>query len=213
MATPKNKYPDFDLSEIIPDNDLIYRIYQPLKPVKAGNAVPGFSLKTDYKLWRRFYNGGETHGPILTNDLLNKPLVIGFYSKHWHGAGLRQLIQLNALQNEIRANGGNLLIISAENDEALSGISWKNNLSLSFYHDIDNEIAKKFRVYSESDPAWNRFSGIDVNVPLLATYVIDPAKQIMYDNTDQHYAGSISSAEIISAVYESALIRNSRRSA
>jgi len=213
MSTTLNKYPSFDLSEIIPENAFVYKIYQPLKPVKTGDSVTGFSLNAGYKRLRRFYNGAEIHGSVLSDELSQKPLVISFYSKYWREAGLRQLAQLNAMQNDIRANGGNLLIISAENDENLSEIAWQNNLSLSFYHDADNEVALKFSVYSEGDPTWSRFSGIDVNVPLPATYVIGLSKQIVYDNVERDYTDKLLPGGIISTVYGASLIKNNRRSA
>jgi len=148
----------------------------------------------------------------MLKQLLNKPLVISFYSRHWLHLGLKQLNQLNAVQHEIKANGGNLLIINAEKDDDLVKIAWENSLSLNFYHDINNELAESFRVYSENDPTWNRFSGIDTNVPLLATFVIDPSKQIAYDHIDPDFSGAISPENILSAVYHSALTNN-RKSA
>ena len=212
MLTTTKKYPFFDLSEIIPDNDLFFKNYKTVKPTKAGNFIPDFNLQLEYGRWQRFYNGAETHGPVMLKQLLNKPLVISFYSRHWLHLGLKQLNQLNAVQHEIKANGGNLLIINAEKDDDLVKIAWENSLSLNFYHDINNELAESFRVYSENDPTWNRFSGIDTNVPLLATFVIDPSKQIAYDHIDPDFSGAISPENILSAVYHSALTNN-RKSA
>jgi peroxiredoxin len=214
LTTANNKYPFFDLLEIVPDIDLSIKAYKPLKPVKAGNIIPDFTLSKEYSRWQHFYNGAPGYGTILLKQLLSKPLVISFYSHYWKENGLEQLKQLNAIQYEIKANGGNLLIINAhKGDEQLAAYAWEHSLSLNFYHDNNNELAKKFRVYSEDDPAWNRFSGIDVNVPLLATYVIDPSKQIIYDHFDRDFLRIFSDRDIISAVYESALIRNSRKSA
>ena len=108
-----------------------------------------------------------------------------------------------AESHEIKAGGGNLLIISSEKERSLEKILWDNNLSLSFYFDEDKEIAKKFRIYSESDPIWNKFSGIDTNVPLLATYVISPAGQVEYDHIDPDFSKIFPSKDIISAVQKS----------
>ncbi len=212
MLATANKYPFFDLLEIITEHDLSYRNFSPLQPVKAGNFIPDFTLDNEYAHWQRFYNGAETHGPILIKQLLNKPLVISFYSKHWKNFGLKQLSQLNAIQPEIKANGGSLLIITAEKDDDLIKTAWEHSLSLNFYHDQYNEIAEKFRIYSENDPAWNKFSGIDTNVPLLATYVINAAKKIVYDHIDLDFSGTFLPKDILSAVYESALI-NGKKSA
>ena len=213
MLATIDKYPFFELSEIIPELNFEFKPYKALNPVKAGNYIPDFTLNAVYEHWQQFYNGAETHGPVLLRHLLNKPLVISFYSHHWKEAGLNQLKQLNNLQHEIRANGGNLLIVNDEKDNGLQRIAWENSLSLSFYYDKNNGIAKKFRIYSEDNPAWNRFSGIDANVPLLATYIIDRSNQVVYDHVDPNFIDSFPAREIISAVYESALINNSRKSA
>jgi peroxiredoxin len=213
MLTTINKYPYFDLSEIIIERDLSYKAYKALKPVKAGNYVPDIKLDTDYANWQNFYNGAPTPGHIATRQLLSKPLVISFYSKHWQDRGIDQLKQLNALQYEIKANGGNLVIINADGpNEDLAKIAWEHNLSLNFYFDKDNKIAEKFRVYSEEDPTWNTFAGIDVNVPLLATYVVDTAKHIVFDHVDRNLTDTFVADEILTAVYHSAL-NNSRKSA
>jgi peroxiredoxin len=213
MLTSANKYPFFELLEIIPEIDLTYKPYQPVKPVKSGNFIPDLSFKRDQSRWLQFCGGTEIFGPVLLRQLLNKPLVISFYSKYWGESGLDQLIRLNALQNEIKANGGNLLIINAENDDDLVRTAWRNDLSLNFYIDENHEIAEMFRVYSENYPVWNRFSGIDVNVPLLAIYVIDPSKQVVYADIDMDLTGNFSPDDILQAVYESAVIRNDKRSA
>ncbi|WP_295669470.1 peroxiredoxin [uncultured Mucilaginibacter sp.] len=213
MLTSAKKYPFFELLEIIPEIDLVYKRYQPLKPVKAGNFIPDLSFKRDQLKWQRFYGGTEIFAPVLSKQLQNKPLVISFYSKHWKDNGVGQLHRLNAIQQDIKANGGNLLIINAENDDDLVKTAWENDLSLNFYFDGNHEIAEMFRVYSENYPVWDRFSGIDVNVPLLATYVIDPLKQVVYANIDMDLTGNFSMDDILQAVYESAMVRTDKRSA
>ncbi len=207
MLTTAAKYPFFDMLEIIPETTLSYHAFQPLKPAKTGDDIPGFALSSNYERWQRFYNGGETNSPILLRELLSKPLVIAFYSKHWRNIGLKRLKQLNAAQHEIKANGGNLLIISSEKDQELANAAWNDSLSLDFYFDHNNEIAKKFNVYSDNDPAWNKFSGIDVNAPLPATYVVNTSKRIVYDHIYLDFSGSFAAADVISAVYNSALFQ------
>jgi peroxiredoxin len=214
MLTTINKYPFFDLSEIIPDNDITYKSYKALKPVKTGNLIPDINLVTDYKRWKNFYNGAPTHGPISLKHLYGKPLTIAFYSKHWGEYGVEQLKQLNTIQSEIKANGGNLLVLTNETgDDQLAKLTWEHSLSLNFYHDINNEIASKFRVYSENDPTWNRFSGIDVNIPLLAIYVIDTDRHIVYDHINRDLSNTFIADDIIAAVYNAALTTNHKKSA
>jgi peroxiredoxin len=205
------QYPYFDMSEIIQEPDLVFKPYQSLKPVKAGDRLPDFSLQKENANWQQFFNGAEIHGPVLFNQLFNKPLVIGFYSSHWQQYGLELLNSLNATQHEIKAGGGNLLIISSEKDRSFERIIWDNNLSLSFYFDRDKEIAEKFGIYSESDPIWNKFSGIDTNVPLLATYVIAPTGQIEYDHIDPDFSKMFPSKAIVSAVKSADSLNNKVR--
>jgi peroxiredoxin len=215
LATTLNhtKYPFFDLSEIVTEPDFAFKPYKPLKPVKTGNYLPAFTLQNSYTRWQHFFNGAETHGAIVLRQILSKPLVISFYSPQWQQHGLSQLKQLNAIQSEINASGGNLLIITAEKEDKLDKLVWENNLSLNFYFDATHEIAQSLRIYADTDPVWNRFSGIDTNVPLLATYVLDANKQVVYDHVNLDVEDSISTKEVIAAVYGASLAGNLKRSA
>lgn len=195
-----SKFPYFDLSEIIHEPDFAFKPFQASRPIKAGDVLPDFPLQKDNANWQQFANGAEVNIPVSLNQLFNKPLVIGFYSYHWQQYGLDLLLQLNAIQGDINAAGGNLLIISAEKERKLEKIAWDNSLSLNFYFDKEKEIASKFGIYSENDPVWNKFSGIDTNVPTLATYVISPSGQIGYDHIDQDFSRTFPSKEIVSAV-------------
>jgi peroxiredoxin len=201
------KYPEFDRSEIMYERDLIFKTSHILKPLKAGNAVPNFPLEKENSRWQQFFNGVETHGPALLRELLNKTLVLAFYSNHWQAHGLDMLLHLNAIQHQIRANNANLLIVVSEDDRKLEKTSWDNSLSLNFYIDTNNKIAEKFGIYSENDPIWNRFSGIDANVPLLANYVITPYGKILHDYIDWDFSKEFPSKEIMSAVNSTTLIR------
>ena len=195
-----SKFPFFDLSEIIHEPDFVFKPYQASRPIKAGDVLTDFPLQKENANWQQFANGAGINTPVSLNQLFNKPLVIGFYSYHWQQYGLDLLLQLNDIQDDIIAAGGNLLIISAEKERKLEKIAWDNRLSLNFYFDKEKEIAGKFVIYSENDPVWNKFSGIDTNVPMLATYVISPSGQIGYDHIDLDFSRSFPSKEIISAV-------------
>ncbi|EHQ30111.1 redoxin domain-containing protein [Mucilaginibacter paludis] len=198
-----NYIPYFDLSEIITELNIPLKKHKALIPLTAGNLSPDFTLQREHGKWQKFFNGREVRNTILLRDILTKPLVIAFYSAQWKDHGLALLKNLDALQHEISAAGGNLLIVSDEKESA-EKIAWNNNLSLNFYFDYQYSIAEKFRLYSESDPIWNRFSGIDNNVPLLATYVISPSRQIIYDHVEQDFTESLNSADLLTAVKQSA---------
>ena len=90
-ATSTYRYPQFDLSEITPDHEYTFRSKYALKPIRSGDAIPDFTLEKDNQRWQQFFNGVETHGPVLLRQLLNKPLAISFYSGHWRAYGLREM--------------------------------------------------------------------------------------------------------------------------
>lgn len=213
ISNTARKYPFFDLSEIIQEPEFAFKPHQALKPVRTGNQLPGLALKSGNKHWQQFFNGAETHGPVILRGLLNKPLVISFYSPEWQQHGTDQLKQLNSIRAEITARGGNLLVIAAGRDRALEKLVWDNSLSLTFYFDSTYEIARSLRVFDETNPTWNRFSGIDTNVPLPATYVINTAGQIIYDHANINTLSPFFSDDVLSAVYSASLVANLRKSA
>lgn len=195
-----NYTPYFDLSELINELNIPFTKRKPLIPLRAGSFTPDFTLQKEHGKWQRFFNGREVRNTFFLREILSKPLVISFYSKEWKGYGLELLKDLDALQKDITAAGGNLLVISSEK-ESTEKLAWDNNLSLNFYFDGKHAIAEKFRIYSETDPIWNRFSGIDDNVPLLATYVISPTGQITYDHIEEDFTEPIATKDILAALH------------
>jgi peroxiredoxin len=194
------KYPQFDKLELDGESEFAFRHRHLLKPVKKGDIAPDFVFEKDNIRWQQFCNGVETHGQIPLRQLLNKALVLVFYSVSWQEHGLQLLKQLHMIQREIKANDANLLVISAEKERKLEKIAWDNSFSLNFYFDTANSIAERFGIYSENDPVWNRFSGIDTNVPLLATYVIAPYGTILYDHIDWDFSAGFPSGNLISSL-------------
>jgi len=191
------KYLEFDSLELEHERDLTIRSWQALKPVKTGEIVPDFIFEKDGFRWQQFHNGVETNGAIPLRQLLNKNLVLAFYSSAWQERGLDMLTQLSAIQNEVRANDANLLIIHSERGRRVEKLAWDHNLSLSFYFDSENNIAESFGIYSENDPVWNRFSGIDNNVALLSAYVIASYGRILYDHIEWDFAKGFPSENIV----------------
>lgn len=212
MLSTANKYPFSDYPETQSLHTYAYKQYQPLIPTKAGEYVP-FNLDGNPNHWQQFYNGATTRGLIITPQLLSKPLVIAFYSKYWGAFGINRLIELNAIHAEIRAHGGNLLVVSAERDDNLGDIAWQHSLSLNFYFDTDKNIAKKFGVWADDNPTWNHYPAVNVNIPLLGIYVADTSKHITYQHVDFNLEAKLSARPIITAVYQSALSSNRKRSA
>src|ERR1700712_5448543 len=110
MST-KTKYPYFDSLEVLLENDFLFRPFKPLMPVKAGNSIPDLLFSKEFGRWQQYINGADSTGLIPFNKFKAQPLVIAFYSQHWGQAGITQLLHLNKLQNEVKAVGGNLVVI------------------------------------------------------------------------------------------------------
>jgi peroxiredoxin len=202
LSSNKNPKPAFDYNELIAELEIPFKKRQSVKPLKTGNYVYDFILEKENINRQLAFKNGETHSSVVLRKLAGKPLVISFYSSQWQEYRLSHLKQLNRLQNEIKALGANILIITPDAmDQALTEIIWNHSLYLNFYYDQDNLIAKKFKVYSDQDPAWNRYPGIEVNIPLLATYILDTANQIIFDHVDQTLEEGVASDELFEVLH------------
>lgn len=191
------KYPEFDNLELEREQDLTFHSWQGLKPVKTGEIVPDFIFEKDNYRWQQYHNGVETKALLTLRQLLNKTLILAFYSPAWQQHGLDVLKQLDSIGQQVRLNNANLLVIHAEKGYMLEKIAWDNSLSLNFYFDPEHKIAESFGIYSENDPVWNKFSGIDNNVPLLATYVIASYGRILYDHVERNFSNGFPSENIV----------------
>jgi len=207
MQVTVDNFPAFDILEATIDRDLSYKNYQSLKPVKTGQFISRVVFDFAYARWKSFSNGVADDSFVATKQLHGKPLVISFYSKHWNAKGISYLKQLSALHEQVKANGGNLVIINTEAcSEDLTKLVVENNLSLNFYFDQANKIAETLGVYSENDPIWNWFAGIDLNVPLLSTFVIGVDNNVVFDHNHRDYDERLSVEDLLSAVGESSFI-------
>ncbi len=195
-----NRYPLFDMSEIIQELEFGVTSKKRLKPLRKGEQVPNFSFEKNNFRWQQFVNGVERTTTINLLQLLNIPLIIAFYSAQWQAHSLNLLLQLNRLNKDIKAANANILIVSAEKEKALENIVWNNSLSLSFYYDTENVIAEKFGIFSDKDPVWDKFSGIDTNVPLLSTYVISSEGEILFDYVDWDFSKDIPVEALIASI-------------
>ena len=86
-------------------------------------------------------------------------------------------------------------------------------MSLNFYFDPENAIAQKFGVYSDADPAWNKYAGIEENVPLLATYVLDTGNQVIFDHIDKDLQQLVLQDELLYVLSTGGCYAQKRKSA
>ena len=198
-----NRYPQFDTLEIILEREFSIQRFKKLSPLKAGNQIPGFSFTKGAGHWAQYVKGAESNIPVFQNQLLNKPLVIAFYAEQWGDKAKAHLIKLNSIQHEVKALGGNLIVISPEQPKSLAKLVWEHELTLNFYFDTNNQIATGFGVFDAQNPTWNLFSGIDENLPLLSVYVINPSQQIVYHFINHDLESTFRSEDVLLAVYDS----------
>lgn len=203
MFIINNRYADFleaPLPERFPKK---LRSITKINPAKQGDTAPLFSIHSS----QHIVNGGlleDIAGITSIQTLLTRPLVIAFYSVHWNGYGQRLLAALQDLQEDIKVMGGQLLLLSAEDKTFLQYQVTQQSLTLPIAHDTHNKIARKFGIYAESDPIWDRISGINADVPIPAVYVVSPLEKITYDFVDPYFEKTLPARELLTAVYNTA---------
>jgi len=205
---------DFELAEIVAELELPLRIVKPLKSLKSGDGLYDFNLQKDNINKQRFVKSAAVNSSVLFKQLAGKPLILFFYSAAWQERGVQYLTQLNSINCEIAKLGVNLLVVSPdEGGQLLEQTIWDNSLYLNFYSDQENILARKFGIYSDEDPAWDKYSGIDVNVPLLSVYMLNADNQIIFDHIDRDLEGPLPSSVILDAVNSEVSLSQKRKSA
>lgn len=195
-----NRYADFlplypEIRSTKPLNDRTR-----IKPVVAGNTLPLFQLhKDDFVTPFPFLSRENNY--IVGSELLNQPLVLAFFSIHWNGYGEKYLHQLQELYADIQVMGGQLLVVSADNRKELAYLIKKNSFTFPLAIDKNHQIARSAGLYLESDPLWDRVSGIEENAPLPAVYVIGQSQRISYHFLDHYLQQSINDRELLTQVY------------
>lgn len=211
MSNQTLKYPAFDLLETTPELTYTAQTYKKLKPAKTGDTISELLTHQTVNALSGAY--GFQQGGI-SAPYLNKILVVYFYSRHWGNLSLEHLKQLNAIRNEVKYHDGNLIVIDSDGpDSTLQQVLWNNNLSLPVYADPGHKIAGLFGVYSDNSPAWNRYAGVDENVPLPAAFVLNHFLKVVFDHSNEDISTDLQANEIVTAVYQSNHYHADRRSA
>jgi peroxiredoxin len=203
MSNPKYIFPSFDTLELQPQLEFKTTSYTPLHPVKTGSILDGRlnHLLSNYNS----YLGKNALSYNTDNFKLrfDKILVVYFYSKAWGNISLEHLKQLHDIRHEVRYQDGNLLVVDADGDRStLQETLWANGLSLQVHKDIDNQIAKLFKVYAGESPAWNYYPGIEENIPLPATFVVDHSLQVVFGHSNQDLSVQLPTEQIVGKVYQ-----------
>ena len=171
-----------------------------INPLRKHAIFPDTLLRKDALVTPAGFWPHEISLPL--SMLLDRPLVVAFYSSHWNQYGDNLLQNLQDLHNDIKVMGGRLLVMSAEGEQQLRPLIEKYNLTFPILHDRNNAIASLAGLYEKSDPIWDRVSGINADVPIPATYVISSAQQITYAAVDGYFQQPFNNRDLLSAVYD-----------
>lgn len=171
-----------------------------IKPLAAGHTFPLFHLhKEDFVVPFPFLS--REAGYLVGCDLLNQPLVLAFYSMHWNGYGKRYLDELQQLYADIQVMGGQLLVVSADDRKELEAVVSEGGYTFPLAIDHNHQIARSAGLYAESDPLWDRVSGIEENAPPPAIYVTGQSQHISYVFIDHYLDRKIEVRELLTEVY------------
>lgn len=157
------------------------------QPLGVGDKAPFFSLTGSATQWVPDFETEPLPGETLSIlDLISRrPLVVSFYCPCWGRYARPYLENLVKLSGYLRAVGATLLVFSNEPIKSL--VRQFPELDFMVAYDADFSIARRFGVYSEEDPIWDRVSGISEEVFTPALYVIGPNRQISYRFLDEDF--------------------------
>lgn len=181
---------------VVKDRQPVERV----RPLLSGESVPFFSLVDTADYWQASLLTIDTaHQTVSLPELLTRgPIVISFYCPCWGGYARPFLASLTKLATEVRAKGGQMVVFTNQNPKYLVQQTDLSTMLLAY--DADNSVARRFGVYSETDPIWDRVSGISEDVYVPAIYVIDRFRRIQYHFLDENFEGFAQQEDILSAL-------------
>jgi peroxiredoxin len=210
MLNNNLKYPAFDTLELFTDLELNMQTYTKLKPAKPGDFIDGLNITKNK--WHPFFNENVYNQSGITFSYTKKPLVLYFYSSQWGATSIAHLKQLNSQLQQIQYHYGNLLIIT-DNDDDIKQALWDHSLSLQHYTDTKHELSQLLGIYADNSPAWNRYAGVDQNVPLPSVYVLDSLRQVAFAYANEDILTGLPLNYITETVYQSNKYLSNKKSA
>jgi peroxiredoxin len=179
----------------------IPKTYVKARPLKNRDSLPICRINCELGVWQHLSLGLQEASTIYLHQLLQDgPLVISTYSPDWNEYGTRHLKALNRAYPNIRALGGNLLVLTTEYFKNIVHIIQEHSLEFNLLQDFENRISEAFGVYSKYEPVWDRIAGITEDVPFPATFVINTDRRIVYDYVDKDFEYTISDKELEKAM-------------
>ena len=167
----------------------------------VGDAAPTFSLPNA---------SGET--VALSDVLASGPVILTFYRGGWCPYCNLELRAYQALLPEIEAAGATLVAVSPQTPDASLTTQEKKDLTFTVLSDEGNAVARQFGLVhtlpADLVAAYDQF-GLDVagsngdasgDLPLPATYVIDPDGTIRYAFVDADYTKRAEPSEVLASL-------------
>jgi peroxiredoxin len=201
MSVNNHKYGDY-ITYALPERFVrYYKNSGELVPAAvAGDKLPPLFFHENEIIQNADLAAANTQGFVALVELLERPLVLSFFSIHWNDYGIQHLKALQALHQSIRETGGTLLVLTSEDKKFIQPLIEEHGLTFDIIHDKDNAVAEKLGLYHESAPLWDKVSGINENVPTPATYVVNPAKNVVYGSADSFLQQRLNSTELLEAL-------------
>jgi peroxiredoxin len=168
------------------------------RALKAGDQAPAFELRDgDGMLWRSedLLRGGPLR-PVATKAGANGALVIVFFRGRWCAYCSAQLAALQEIHSQIAEAGALLVAISPQTQKHSYMTRDMHKLRFPVLSDAANQVARKFGlVYRLSPELQAMYESIMTKLPgyngdqswelpLAATYVVQPDGRISYARVD-----------------------------
>lgn len=156
------------------------------RPLRTNDKAPLFAIANASGYWVTPADLGE-HRLTIGHLLRSGPLVVGFYCPCWGRYAAPFLETLAQLARPVQQAGGQLVVFSNEHPRYLPKQALEAPMTIVY--DADKLVAQQFGVYSETDPIWDRVSGISEEAYTPALYVVDQTGRIRHHFLDENFDG------------------------
>ncbi|GAB2528856.1 redoxin domain-containing protein [Spirosoma aerophilum] len=172
----------------------------PVQPLLTGDLAPFFSLSGASTNWRASVFGQKL--PDAATSILDlvtvRPLVVSFYCPCWGRYARPYLESLVRLNQALLAVDAELVVFSNESPGILA--RQVDGLDFRVAYDAESTVARRFGVYSEDYPLWERVSGISEDAFTPALYVVGQDRRIAYHFLDEDFDRTLDSGHIVSVI-------------
>jgi peroxiredoxin len=191
------------VNELVDIRGVVVKDRQPVErvqPLRSDELAPFFSLIDTPDSWQGtpFSSDLSERSLSLLELMAQGSVVVSFYCPCWGGYAQPFLTALAQVAADIQARGAQLVVFTNDSPRFLRTQADVSAMLLAY--DAGNAVARQFGVYSETDPIWDRVSGISEDVYVPAIYVIDRFQRIRYHFLDENFEGFTQSEDLLRAI-------------